>query len=103
MSCDRRNAHAMPAGPPPTMTTSAGICGRSIPSMDLRKINLPGIEFIMETSVIAVAPSSSNSGSATVAQRIGSGTPSCLQIRIAVKFFTSRCLGTVLVCSVDGL
>ena len=30
MSCERRSAQAIPAGPPPTMTTSAGICGRSM-------------------------------------------------------------------------
>src|SRR4029077_5740289 len=32
--------HPIPAGPPPTMTTSAGICGRSTPSMGLRKISI---------------------------------------------------------------
>src|SRR5579859_5501083 len=37
MSCDRRSAQAIPAGPPPTMTTSASICGRSIPSIGRRK------------------------------------------------------------------
>src|SRR5215469_10061419 len=37
ISCERRKAHAIPAGPPPTMTTSAGICGRSMPSRGLRK------------------------------------------------------------------
>src|SRR5207245_3512200 len=40
ISWERRSAHAMPAGPPPTMTTSAGICGRSTPSMGLRKISI---------------------------------------------------------------
>src|SRR5580692_8443976 len=40
MSCDKRNAQAIPAGPPPTMTTSAGICGRSTPSTGLRKISM---------------------------------------------------------------
>src|SRR5215831_2369243 len=37
INCERRRAHAIPAGPPPTITTSAGICGRSIPSSGLRK------------------------------------------------------------------
>src|SRR6476469_2757615 len=37
MSCDRRSAQAMPAGPPPMITTSASICGRSTPSRGLRK------------------------------------------------------------------
>jgi hypothetical protein len=32
-----------------------------------------------------------------VFQRSGSGTPSCVQMRIAVGFLTSRCRGTVLV------
>ena len=36
-NCDSRNAQAMPAGPPPTMTTSAGICGRSTPSIGFGK------------------------------------------------------------------
>src|SRR5467141_2154732 len=40
MSCDQRRAHAMPAGPPPTMTTSAGIFGRSMPSSGLRKTSI---------------------------------------------------------------
>src|SRR5258706_9721210 len=29
INCERRSAQAIPAGPPPTMTTSASICGRS--------------------------------------------------------------------------
>src|ERR1700730_10078198 len=37
MNCDSRSAQAIPAGPPPTMTTSASICGRSIPSTGWRK------------------------------------------------------------------
>src|SRR5207237_8038832 len=37
MSCASRRAHARPAGPPPTMTTSASICGRVMPSRGLRK------------------------------------------------------------------
>jgi len=36
-------------------------------------------------------------------QRSGSGTASCLQIRMAVGFLTSRCLGTVLVRCAAGL
>src|SRR5690349_1449068 len=40
MSCARRRAQASPAGPPPTMTTSASICGRSILGRGLRKINI---------------------------------------------------------------
>src|SRR5947209_11746443 len=43
MSCESRNAHAIPAGPPPTMTTSAGICGWLIFSGCLRKINIGGL------------------------------------------------------------
>ena len=35
-SCDSRKAHAMPAGPPPTMTTSASITGRSTSGSGLR-------------------------------------------------------------------
>src|SRR5579875_1003393 len=38
MSCARRSAQAIPAGPPPMMTTSASICGRSMPSRGLRKV-----------------------------------------------------------------
>src|SRR5579864_4433769 len=38
ISCESRSAQAIPAGPPPTMTTSAGICGREIFSGGLRKI-----------------------------------------------------------------
>src|SRR5580704_4495496 len=38
INCESRNAQAMPAGPPPMMTTSASICGRSIPSIGLRKV-----------------------------------------------------------------
>src|SRR5271157_2669943 len=37
MSCDRRRAQAMPAGPPPTMTTSASITGRSMLGSGFRK------------------------------------------------------------------
>src|SRR5208282_1806534 len=37
MSCDSRRAQAMPAGPPPTMTTSASIAGRSMRGSGLRK------------------------------------------------------------------
>src|SRR5205807_7578517 len=40
MSCERRSAHAIPAGPPPTITTSAGIWGRSTPSIGLRKTSI---------------------------------------------------------------
>src|SRR4051812_22760749 len=40
MSCESRSAHAIPAGPPPTITTSASICGRSTPSSGLRKTNI---------------------------------------------------------------
>src|SRR5215471_21129870 len=40
INCERRSAQAIPAGPPPTITTSAGICGRSIPSIGFRKIRL---------------------------------------------------------------
>src|SRR6266540_4295454 len=38
MSCARRSAQAMPAGPPPTITTSASSTGCSIPSSGVRKI-----------------------------------------------------------------
>src|SRR5205085_2643884 len=38
ISCERRSAQASPAGPPPTMTTSASICGRSMPGIGLRKM-----------------------------------------------------------------
>src|ERR1700722_3098586 len=44
MSWASRSAQAMPAGPPPTITTSADIWGRSIPSIGLRKISI-GFEF----------------------------------------------------------
>src|SRR5437868_44509 len=37
MSCANRKAHAKPAGPPPTMTTSASICGRVMTSRGFRK------------------------------------------------------------------
>src|SRR5579883_1990012 len=36
MSWESRRAHAMPAGPPPTMTMSASITGRSILGSGLR-------------------------------------------------------------------
>src|SRR5271156_3401213 len=67
MSCERRRAHAIPAGPPPTMTTSAGICGRSTPSMGLRKISIGGYEtsfarrshiFALVLSVLRTRPDS---------------------------------------------
>ena len=38
MSCESRNAQAIPADPPPTMTTSAGMCGREMLSGALRKV-----------------------------------------------------------------
>src|SRR5215813_1433171 len=38
MSWESRKAQAMPAGPPPTMTTSASICGRSILGRGVLKI-----------------------------------------------------------------
>src|SRR5579884_4216238 len=38
MSCESRSAHAIPAGPPPTMTTSASICGRSTLGSGVRKV-----------------------------------------------------------------
>src|ERR1700730_11728120 len=41
INCASRSAQAIPAGPPPTITTSAGIWGRSTPSTGLRKINIP--------------------------------------------------------------
>src|ERR1051325_852071 len=44
ISCESRNAHAIPAGPPPTITTSAGIWGRSMPSSGLRKISIQNCE-----------------------------------------------------------
>src|SRR5215472_822796 len=37
MSCDNRRAHAIPAGPPPTMVTSASITGCSTPVIGFRK------------------------------------------------------------------
>src|SRR5688572_31607235 len=40
MSCESRSAQASPAGPPPTMTTSASICGRSMSSSGLRKTSM---------------------------------------------------------------
>ena len=36
ISCESRKAHAMPAGPPPTMTTSASMTGRSTSGSGLR-------------------------------------------------------------------
>src|SRR5581483_4455423 len=38
MSCDKRRAQASPAGPPPMMTTSASMCGRSMPERGVRKV-----------------------------------------------------------------
>src|ERR1700757_5099552 len=43
INCERRRAQAMPAGPPPTITTSAGICGRSTPSIGLRKTSIKSV------------------------------------------------------------
>src|SRR6516164_5627281 len=43
MSCESRNAQAMPAGPPPTITTSASIAGRSMFSSGLRNTIIEGI------------------------------------------------------------
>src|SRR5574341_2259543 len=43
MSWERRRAQARPAGPPPTMTTSASISGRSMPSRGLRKTNIQNL------------------------------------------------------------
>src|SRR5271170_2265322 len=43
----------MPAGPPPTMTTSAGICGRSTPSMGLRKISIEHSTTISQANFFA--------------------------------------------------
>src|SRR5689334_24448633 len=40
ISCESRRAHDMPAGPPPTMTTSASICGRVTLGRGLRKISI---------------------------------------------------------------
>src|SRR6185437_7638321 len=40
MSCERRRAQAMPAGPPPTMTTSASIWGRVTFGSGLRKMSI---------------------------------------------------------------
>src|SRR5216683_5350812 len=40
MSCESRRAQAIPAGPPPTMTTSASIWGRSMPTRGFRKISI---------------------------------------------------------------
>ena len=47
MSCDRRSAQAMPAGPPPTMTTSASICGR-----------LDAFQEVCENEIIGLVPAS---------------------------------------------
>src|ERR1700690_254440 len=40
INCDSRSAQAMPAGPPPTITTSAGISGCSTLGRGLRKISM---------------------------------------------------------------
>src|SRR5436190_23167703 len=40
MNCESRRAQAIPAGPPPTMTTSAGIAGRSTLVGGLRKVSM---------------------------------------------------------------
>src|ERR1700739_333844 len=45
MSCESRSAHASPAGPPPTMTTSAGISGCSILCRGLRKMSILRLAF----------------------------------------------------------
>src|ERR1700758_5581986 len=43
MSWARRSAQAMPAGPPPTITTSAGICGRPTPSIGFLKTSIENL------------------------------------------------------------
>src|SRR5271165_1275139 len=76
INCASRSAQAMPAGPPPTMTTSAGICGRSTPSRGLRKISISGSQdWESHPGQEAFGRPSPKSASRLAQWRPGSGRP----------------------------
>src|ERR1022692_634202 len=85
ISCERRRAQAIPAGPPPTMTTSAGISGCSTLGRGLRKINIWHFAFGSQLDTLYYRLLDRNL--IEQIQRSGSGTDNCLQIRMAVGFF----------------